>query len=545
MNPSSEAVAASSASHIRARRTEPSFELGAHDVSKSRAYSSIPAGSKQQKQSIFGRRRTRSQCYSSSAAVAPAYFHPNLPSAAATATDTASVDNEAKRRKRLQDIEEVWATAHRRDANNEPPPSSPFQAHAEDAAAAEDHDVLAQKLRSERARFGNAERSFDEVKDVHGGEQSAALHHHHHQHHHGYRDLVMRCTTLDGQGSWQTRNTPLAKSALCVQHGLQPRDLRKIDSRIPNVLPTILVRREAILVNILHVRMLIKANTVTLFDVMGTIDSQLQENFVRELSATLKLGYRNSGGMPYEFRALEAALSSVATALEEEMKVHKAEVTRLVGSLETHIVVSELHTLLQYSRRLAGFQRRAKSVQAAIDEVLEQDDDLSAMYLSEEIEMLLESFSKQVEAIVSEADSIVGDLHQTQDVIELILDSSRNALLTLDLQASIATMGLASGAFIASLFGMNLHTSLETHPSAFWVTTGLAGGLVAMVTLAGLRRVYRLRKIGLGQGVFGEYAPVPQQGPFAARAALGNGYGRQGLYYGKGRVAKRDGRREI
>ena len=83
--------------------------------------------------------------------------------------------------------------------------------------------------------------------------------------------------------------------------------------------------------------MLIKANTVTLFDVMGTIDSQLQENFVRELSATLKLGYRNSGGMPYEFRALEAALSSVATALEEEMKVHKAEVTRLVGSLETHI----------------------------------------------------------------------------------------------------------------------------------------------------------------------------------------------------------------
>lgn len=29
---------------------------------------------------------------------------------------------------------------------------------------------------------------------------------------------------------------------------LQPRDLRKIDSRIPNLVPTILVRKEAILV---------------------------------------------------------------------------------------------------------------------------------------------------------------------------------------------------------------------------------------------------------------------------------------------------------
>lgn len=44
---------------------------------------------------------------------------------------------------------------------------------------------------------------------------------------------------------------------------------------------------------------------------------------------------------------------------------------------------SELRKLLQYSRQLSAFQKRAKSVQAAIDEVLEQDDDMSAMYLSE------------------------------------------------------------------------------------------------------------------------------------------------------------------
>lgn len=58
-------------------------------------------------------------------------------------------------------------------------------------------------------------------------------------------------------------------------------------------------------------------------------------------------------------------------------------------------------------------------VEQALDEVLEQDDDLNAMYLSdkkagirrqmqdhEELELLLESFSKQVEEIVNEAGNI-------------------------------------------------------------------------------------------------------------------------------------------
>lgn len=51
--------------------------------------------------------------------------------------------------------------------------------------------------------------------------------------------------------------------------------------------------------------------------------------------------------------------------------------------LITMTVPSELRKLLQYSRQLSAFQKRAKSVQTAIDEVLEQDEDMSAMYLSE------------------------------------------------------------------------------------------------------------------------------------------------------------------
>ena len=69
----------------------------------------------------------------------------------------------------------------------------------------------------------------------------------------------------------------------------------------------------------------------------------------------------------------------------------------------------------------------------------------------EDLELLLESFSKQVEEIVNEAETIEvrllpfsvierflsilqSNVHSTQEIVELILDSNRNALLALDLQ---------------------------------------------------------------------------------------------------------------
>jgi magnesium transporter len=64
---------------------------------------------------------------------------------------------------------------------------------------------------------------------------------------------------------------------------VQPRDLRKIDSRIPNLVPTILVRKEAVLVNILHLRALVKADTVILFDTFGSTDSRLHSTFLYHL----------------------------------------------------------------------------------------------------------------------------------------------------------------------------------------------------------------------------------------------------------------------
>lgn len=320
-------------------------------------------------------------------------------------------------------------------------------------------------------------------------------------------DLMLRCTILDSDGSVKTISGQFKKSDLCAEHRLNPRDLRKIDSRVPNLVPTILIRKEAILVNILHIRALVKADAVVLFDTYGSSDSRLHSVFLYHLEHNLKA---KNNGAPYEFRAIESILLSVLSALEAEMVFIRNLVGGLLAELEDDIDHDRFKRLLHYSRRLASFKNRAKLVEEALEDILAQDDDLIAMYLTdkkngvdhelddhEELEVLFESFSKQVEEIVNEAESIESNVQSTQEIVELILDSNRNSLLALDLKVSIGTMGIGTGALVAGMFGMNLTSHLETTPYAFAGISALSAAVAILVASIGLRRLAQIRKVGL------------------------------------------------
>lgn len=169
----------------------------------------------------------------------------------------------------------------------------------------------------------------------------------------------MRCTVLDASGNVSQTSGEFKKSDLSTQHSLHPRDLRKIDSRIPNLVPTILVRKESFLVNILHIRGLVKADTVILFDTYGSTDSRLHSVFLYHLEHNLK---SKGSGLPYEFRALESILLSVSSALEAEVALIRHLVGGLLSELEDDIDRDKFKRLLRYSRRLSNFQSRAKLV---------------------------------------------------------------------------------------------------------------------------------------------------------------------------------------
>ncbi|KAK1223976.1 magnesium ion transporter [Marasmius sp. AFHP31] len=289
-------------------------------------------------------------------------------------------------------------------------------------------------------------------------------------------DLMLRCTVLDSEGNVKTISGHFNRSDLSTTHQLDPRDLRKIDSRVPNLVPTILVRKEAFLVNILHIRALVKADTVILFDTYGSADSRLHSVFLYHLEHNLKT---KGSGLPYEFRALDSILLSVLSALEAELVFIRNLVGGLLAELEDNIDHDRFKRLLHYSRRLASFQSRARLVRLNVskrphlpDGWVFLDEDLIGMYLSDkkdaiqrdlhdhkDLEVLLETFSKQVEEIVNEVANLESNVQSTQEIVELIIDSNRNALLALDLQVSIATFGVGTGALLAGVFGMNVSIS--------------------------------------------------------------------------------------
>ncbi|KAJ2054582.1 magnesium ion transporter [Coemansia sp. RSA 376] len=320
-------------------------------------------------------------------------------------------------------------------------------------------------------------------------------------------DLRLRCTELDKDGNVTVRAGEFQKSDLCAQHGLLPRDLRKIDSKFVNQMPAILVRSQAILVNLLHIRALIEADRIVLFDSIAAPATHSQTILVYELQERLRSV--SPVAQPFEFRALEAVLISVVGSLQSDEEVLVSLVQNLLAFLEESVDRSKLRELLQYSKRLSRFEQKVLNIRDAIDEVLEQDDDLAAMYLTqkrngnpraaddhEDVELMLETYLKQVEEIVNHVENVSSHVRTTEDVVNIILDSQRNSLLLLEIRLTILTVGLSTGTFLSGLFGMNLVNSLENHPDAFFVVSAIAFTAIFALTITGLRAMRNvLRKI--------------------------------------------------
>ncbi|CAK1355364.1 magnesium ion transporter [Cercospora beticola] len=326
-------------------------------------------------------------------------------------------------------------------------------------------------------------------------------------------ELKLRCTEFDENGNVTLVNGEFRKSELIQKYSLLPRDLRKIDS---SVLPHILVRPSAILINLLHLRCLIKHNRVLVFDVYGSTDSYAQSLFMYDLEGKLRQKQTTSaaGNLPYEFRALEAVLISVTSGLESEFEGVREPVVRVLRELEEDIDRDKLRHLLIYSKKLGTFEQKARLVRDAIDDLLEADDDLARMYLTEkaagtereddnheEVELLLESYHKVADEIVQVSSNIVSAIRNTEEIVRAILDANRNSLMLLDLKFSIGTLGISAGMFIAALYGMNLENFIEESNLGFFGVTAASTVLSIGACWWGLKKLRKVQRLSMwGEG---------------------------------------------
>jgi hypothetical protein len=104
---------------------------------------------------------------------------------------------------------------------------------------------------------------------------------------------------------------------------------------------------------------------------------------------------------------------------------------------------------------------------------------------------VLEVVLRHVCAARSKADQLHRKVADTEELIRMRLDVSRNEMLRLEMLLTIGTFSCGLGAVIVGCFGMNLTSRLEADPYAFYVVGGLLVAVcsgTALLVWQGARR---------------------------------------------------------
>jgi magnesium transporter len=219
---------------------------------------------------------------------------------------------------------------------------------------------------------------------------------------------------------------------LTTLYGLVPRDIRKLAASTHS---HIRIRPSTVLLHIFHLKVLVQRDRILLFDDATNVASRAA--FLRELRERILQGDTvqqerySQQRLTFEFRALEAVLSVVVSELEAELETVRRSAERVLRCLEDDVDRRTLITLLSLSNKVVQFARQAELVRSALDNVLDRDERVAALYLTAKgtrdgraksvdddltvAERLLGSYYIAYNEIVQDAQNLVSGLRNTQE----------------------------------------------------------------------------------------------------------------------------------
>ena len=317
----------------------------------------------------------------------------------------------------------------------------------------------------------------------------------------------LKCTEFDDSG--KKSNNQSSKLDLCTSFGLQPRDLRKVDSRVKTY-PSIAVREEAVIISLESIKAVVSHNRMLLFEPQKTAEleklSQLMFSLEHKLSDP-------SDPLPYEFKIIEVMLESYASDLQEELRMMATPVELILDNFQKKNKISrkDLMNLLHYSKELNTFLQKVEPFSRSLSELLETDEDLAELYLTEkkihpekfsrqrigdnnhtEVELLLESYVSRIEEVMQLTTELQKQVATTEGIVNITLDSERNDLIVLELKLTILSAASSTGALFSTLFGMNLLTGFEESTRAFYNVAFFSIGTALCIGLYNTFRMTRL-----------------------------------------------------
>lgn len=226
--------------------------------------------------------------------------------------------------------------------------------------------------------------------------------------------------------------------------------------------------------------------------------------------------------LPFELKILESLLSETALAFDKKAKRLGMVAETVLDDINRsfHASAAELQRFIPIARKLTEMQHDVKETLEAIADVVNYDEGLQSICLTERVKMLasgppakvsgesgkktgreaentsqhqtrtphmrmatriLETYEFKLEQTNSTLTEMLETMEQTRTVWHMQLDHQRNRVLRVNLLISIASLGGLLCTLPAAFFGMNLDSGLENVPGIFWpvvqgsVITGLLG----------------------------------------------------------------------
>jgi len=264
---------------------------------------------------------------------------------------------------------------------------------------------------------------------------------------------------------------------------LQSRDIRQVDPAF-SAKPALWVRHNAILVSLEQIRAVILFNKLFLFDP----DNPRIQRAVKLISERLEKSSEKDfdvPAIPYEFRALEGIFVNVCMSLEKDFSSLEPTILENLDDLPTRLTSRQLEELRSFKQRLSQFSARSQDVQRVLQEVLEEDENMINMYLTEkntfpkqvrtpvehdEVEILSESYLQIVDHFTNRAELLDNAINDTEDLVTIRLDTIRNRILFVELTLNIIGLAFGAGSLVVGMFGMNMGIPIfkEENSSTFF-----------------------------------------------------------------------------
>ena len=138
------------------------------------------------------------------------------------------------------------------------------------------------------------------------------------------------------------------------------------------------------------------------------------------------------------------------------------------AGITNQILTDPVYDALPQNKEDSREEDAQESYQDALEEL--EDDDAEEEEL-EEIEDLLEYYLQRAATTQSTAERLLAETRDLEESIGVSLSARRFEVNRLELLLSIASFAAALGAMVASIFGMNLRSTLEMSVVGFWGTT--------------------------------------------------------------------------